>query len=171
MKRLSCLVFGLILLTASVGCSRKTVAPPSVSVHEQNDSIREKIVERIITIHDSVPVFIPVERFVNVLPDSDTSKLETSMAVSTAFIDSNGFLHHSLDNKDQTIYAPVDISVSATDTTHEEYHSQKDADTIYVSVPAQLTGGQKFLIKAGWLSVAAIVALLVYVVIRLWRRR
>lgn len=164
------IVLGLILLVALTGCSRKT-APPSVSHSNQQDSIREKVVVRIDTVRVMVPVEIPVERIVNVLPDKDTSNLETSMAVSTAFIDSLGFLHHSLDNKAQTIQTPVDVAVPVTETTHEEYHSNEKSDTVYVEVPAQLTGGKKFLIKAGWLAVAAMIALIVYAAYRLWRRK
>lgn len=164
-------VIGLILLLALTGCCRKTSAPPSVSHSNQQDSIREKVVVRIDTVKITVPVEIPVERIVNVLPDKDTSNLETSMAVSTAFIDSLGFLHHTLDNKAQTIQTPVDVAVPVSETTHEEYHSSEKSDSVYVAVPAQLTGGQKFLIKAGWLAVAAMIALIVYATYRLWRRR
>ena len=165
------IVLGLIMLVALTGCSRKTAAPPSVSHSNQQDGIREKVVVRIDTVRVMVPVEIPVERIVNVLPDKDTSNLETSMAVSTAFIDSLGFLHHTLDNKAQTIQTPVDVAVPVSETTHEEYHSSEKSDTVYVAVPAQLTGGQKFLIKAGWLAVAAMIALIVYAAYRLWRRK
>lgn len=167
---LTAIVLGLILLLALTGCCRKTAAPPSVSHTNQQDSIRESVVVRIDTVKVMVPVEIPVERIVNVLPDKDTSNLETSMAVSTAFIDSLGFLHHTLDNKAQTIQTPVDVAVPVTETTHEEYHSNEKSDTVYVEVPAQLTGGQKFLIKAGWLAIAAVIALIAFGVFKLWRK-
>lgn len=161
---------GLILLLTLTGCCRKTAAPPSVSVHEKQDSIREVIVERVVHVHDSVPVLIPVEKIINVLPDIDTSTLETSMAVSTAFIDSMGFLHHSLDNKARTIFAPVDLDVAVADTSREEYHNEVSADTVYLSVPAQLSKGQKFLIKAGWLTVLAFFFGLAYLAYRVCRK-
>lgn len=162
---------GLILIVLMpiliTGCCRK-VAPPSVSVHNQTDSIREVIVERIVHIHDSVPYYVPVEVMVNVA--TDTSKLETSLAYSTAYIDSLGLLHHNLQNKKQTIWMPVDVDVQVSDTTHEEYHSVKDADTIYVSVPAQLKKGQKFLIGAGWTFLAALFGAFLYIGYRVWRK-
>jgi len=162
-------IIGLILLMALAGCSRHTAAPPSVSHHDQQDSIREKVVTRIDTIKVMVPVEIPVERFINVLPDTDTSTLETSVAVSTAFIDSNGFLHHSLDNKAQTVETPVDVTVPVTETTHEEFHSKADSDTVYVAVPAQLSKGQKFLINMGWGAIVVIIGLLLFLGWKLWR--
>lgn len=165
------IVLGLILLLALTGCSRKTVAPPSVSHHDQQDSIRETVVVRIDTIKVMVPVEIPVERIVNVLPDTDTSTLETSVAVSTAFIDSLGLLHHTLDNKAQTIEKPVDVTVPVSETTHEEFHSKVDSDTVYVAVPAQLSKGQKFLINMGWGAIVVIIGLLMFLGWKLWRRK
>jgi hypothetical protein len=170
MKRTFAIVLGVLLLALTTGCCRKTAAPPSVSVHNQKDSIREVIVERVVHLHDSIPFYVPVEKLVMVTPSTDTSRLETSMASSTAFIDSLGFLHHDLLNKDQTIYQPVDIDVPVSDTTREEYHKNEKADTIYVDVPAQLSKGQKFLIRAGWLMVAVFLFGLVYIAYRIWRR-
>lgn len=162
-------VIGLILLMALAGCSRHTAAPPSVSHHDQQDSIRETVVVRIDTIKVMVPVEIPVERIVNVLPDTDTSTLETSVAVSTAFVDSLGLLHHTLDNKAQTIEKPVDVTVPVSETTHEEFHSKVDSDTVCVAVPAQLSMWQMFLINMGWGAIAVIISLLLFLGWKLWR--
>ena len=161
----------MLLLTLTSGCCRKTAAPPSVSAHSQKDSIREVVVERILHHHDSIPFYVPVEKLIVVTPSTDTSRLETSLARSTAFIDSLGFLHHDLYNREQTINLPVDIDIPVADTSHEEYHSTDKSDTVYVDVPAQLTGGQKFLIRAGWLMVAVILFGVGCFVSRLWRRR
>lgn len=168
---LTAIVLGLILLLALAGCSRHTAAPPSVLHHDQQDSIRETVVVRIDTIKVMVPVEIPVERIVNVLPDTDTSTLETSVAVSTAFIDSLGLLHHTLDNKAQTIKKPVDVTVPVSETTHEEFHNKVDSDTVYVAVPAQLSKGQKLLISFGKLGFVMWLCTIAYIVYRLWRRR
>jgi len=159
-----------MFIALMTGCCRKTAAPPSVSHSNTQDSIRETIVERIVYVHDSVKIEVPVEKIVNVLPDTDTSKLETSMATSTAYIDTFGFLHHTLNNKQQTLTAPVDLAIPVSDTTHEEFHSSEKSDTVYVDVPAQLTDTQKFLIKTGWLTIFAIGCLIGYAIYRLWRR-
>lgn len=164
-------VIGLIFIALMTGCCRKTAAPPSVSHSNIQDSIRETIVERIMYVHDSVKIEVPVEKIVNVLPDTDTSELETSMATSTAYIDTFGFLHHTLNNKQQTLTAPVDLAIPVSDTTHEEFHSSEKSDTVYVNVPAQLTGGQKFLMNTGWVTIIAVIALIGYTIFRLWRRK
>jgi len=172
MKSRNFLILGLIFcLTMLSGCCRKTAVPPSVSVHNQADSVREVIVERLVHIHDSIPFYVPIEKLVYVSAATDTSKLETSLAFSTAFVDSLGFLHHDLGNKEQTIWKPVDIDIPVSDTTHEEFHAVQDADTVYVGVPAQLSGGQKFLIKCGWGMIVTVVVLIGYLAYRLWRRR
>ena len=170
MKRTVAIVLGFLLLALTTGCCRKTAAPPSVSVHNQTDSVREVIVERVVHLHDSIPFYVPVEKLVVVTPSTDTSRLETSMASSTAFIDSLGFLHHDLCNKDQTIFQPVDIDLPVTDTTRKEYHSSENNDTVYVDVPAQLSKGQKFLIRAGWVTVAAFLFGIMYLAYRIWRK-
>lgn len=156
------------MLLALTGCCRQTAVPPSVSHQQTTDSIREVIVERVVHVHDSVPVYIPVEIIKTVVPSSDTSKLETSVAKSTAFIDSLGFLHHDLNNKEQTINAPVDIDVTVSDTTHEEFHNASRSDTTYIKVPAQLTGGQKFLMRCGWVMVGAVLLGLILLAYKLW---
>lgn len=167
-------VLGLILgLMLASGCCRKTVAPMAVSVQEQKDSIREVIKERVVHIHDSIPFYVPIEKIVNVypLPPEDTSKVETSLAMSMAFIDGNGLFHHTIENKEQTIYKPVDMDVQVADTTREEFHQDNSSDTVYVDVPAQLSGGQKFLINAGWAMMALILLGIIRIVAKLWRKR
>ena len=166
------LFLGVLLLLMLTGCSRFTAAPQSVSVHEKNDSIREVDKERVVHIHDSIPFVVPVEKSVYIypLPPEDTSTVETSLSVSTAYIDSNGLFHHSIWNKQQTIYKPVDLDIPVTDTTREEYHEKNDSETVYVSVPAELTRGQKVLIKLGW-AMLAVVALGVVRLVRLFRMR
>lgn len=158
------------MLLALTGCCRQTAVPPSVSHQQTTDSIREVIVERVVHVHDSVPVYIPVEIVKTVVPSTDTSKLETSVAKSTAFIDSLGFLHHDLNNKEQTINAPVDIDVTVSDTTHEEFHNSNQSDTTYIKVPAELSGGQKFLISCGWVTIGEVFLGLILLAFWVWRK-
>lgn len=88
MRYLVCVL--LCMLLSSCGLFRKIVYIP---VESGKDSVYvEKVIERT----DTVKVEIPVEKFMNVSRDS--SHLETSLAVSDAWLDSN-VLHHYLENK------------------------------------------------------------------------
>lgn len=90
MRYLVCVL--LCMLLSSCGLFRKIVYIP---VESGKDSVYiEKVVERT----DTVKVEIPVERFMNVSRDS--SHLETSLAVSDAWVDSSYVLHHLLSNKE-----------------------------------------------------------------------
>lgn len=62
----------------------------------------EKIEYRdsLIYVHDSIEIPVPYEKIVEVIPDIDTSYLETSLAKSTAYLDNGSRrLHHTLEQK------------------------------------------------------------------------
>lgn len=108
---------------------------------EYRDSVRVEIRERLV--HDTVSVEIPVEVEKVVIPDTDTSRLENTFAKSEAFVDSNGFLHHSLESKHQTIDVPVDIPVADTTTTHTSSALEQKEETKVEYVEKELTWLQK----------------------------
>ena len=134
MRRLSCFVFGLILLLASTGCSRRTVAPivEPVVIHDTTETV--------LRVHDSTYI----DRWHTQWLNGDTV-----------------FIHDSLDRWH---------SVKVHDTL-SLYREVPVLQKVYVDVPAQLTGGQKFLIRAGWLMVAVILFGIGYFVSRLWRKK
>ena len=83
----------LLVMFLMMGCGicKKQYIP----VESKVDSIYiEKVVERI----DTVNIEVPGEKIYVIATDS--SHLETAVAVSDAKIDSIGRLHHSLENKD-----------------------------------------------------------------------
>lgn len=88
MKRLIALL--TILMTA---CSTPTQVQ---TVYNYRDST-------IINYKDST-IITPVEKITNITLPDQKSELETSLAASTAFTDSLGLLHHSLENKKDIIY-------------------------------------------------------------------
>lgn len=89
MRYLVCVLLCICLI--SCGLTRKVVYIP---VESGKDSVYvEKVIERT----DTLKIEIPVEKFMNVSRDS--SHLETSLAVSDAWLDSMYVLHHYLENK------------------------------------------------------------------------
>ena len=93
MKRFILLILAFLMMGCSI-CHRVQYVP----VATKTDSvIVEKIVERV----DSVYFPVPGESVEVVREDS--SHLETSVAISDAKIDSNGVLHHTLQNKNTSL--------------------------------------------------------------------
>lgn len=83
----------LLVLLMMMGCSTIKYVP----VESKTDSVYvEKIVERL----DTILVEIPVE-VKDIITMADSSHLETSVAISDAWVDSTSTLHHKLVNKSE----------------------------------------------------------------------
>lgn len=105
----------LLLLLLTVGCAanKKVTYIPTQTV--------EKIEYRDTTIHirDTIRVPIPVERVVEVVPQLDTLKLETSVATATAYLDTNSRqLRGNITNKRTTLPAKIDTVFLVTYKNH-----------------------------------------------------
>lgn len=89
----------------------------------------------------TIYVPIPVESQTQVVLPKDTSRVETSLAESSAWVDTTGLLHHSIRNKRgewgvQLKYPERTIVSKATTTTHDSIIVEK-------KVPASLTWWQR----------------------------
>ena len=93
MRRFILFIVMFLMMGCSI-CHRVQYVP----VATKTDSvIIEKIVERV----DSV--YFPVPSESSEVVREDSSHLETSVAISDAKIDSNGVLHHTLQNKNTSL--------------------------------------------------------------------
>lgn len=107
-----------------------------------------------------IRVPIPLEKDQVIANLGDTSRLETSVATSVAFIGKDGLLHHSLENKRGTLDTVVKIPsrmiwTSITNTSRETITKE-------VKVEKELTWWQKFRIGAFWWLLGAVAALLLW---------
>lgn len=107
-----------------------------------------------------IRVPIPLEKDQVIANLGDTSRLETSVATSVAFIGKDGLLHHSLENKRGTLDTVVKIPsrmiwTSITNTSRETITKE-------VKVEKELTWWQKFRIGAFWWLLGAVVLLLLW---------
>lgn len=101
MKKIAIFIVAALLMSCT-----KTVYVPveGKNVIEYRDSI--------IHITDTVKIEITKEKIVKVLPDIDTSYLETKLAYSMAFLDKDkSRIHHTLENKPQSLKIPLDTLV------------------------------------------------------------
>lgn len=67
-------------------------------IAEQKDSVSVVIKERVIVKDSLIYVEVPAESESVIIPDTDKSRLETSLAQSEAWV-AEGQLHHTLSNK------------------------------------------------------------------------
>lgn len=168
---ITCILLVLCTFLSSGCCSNKQL-PQESATHQQNDITSTTIHERVITMHDTVLVYIPVESTSSV--GQQNSHLETSVATSNAYVDSTGALHHTLDNKAQEIQAPIDVKVKVADTSH--YESHNTVDSVYVPQPypveklveKPLSWFQKTLMYTGALAILATIG---YIAYRLMKKR
>lgn len=137
-------------------------------------SCSPRIVERVvketeikIERHDSlvwrdslIKVPIPLGKDQAITHVGDTSRLEIDVAVSEAFVDSTGLLHHKLENKQGTLDAVVKIP-SRTIWTNMT-NTSRETITKEVKVEKELTWWQKFRIGAFWWLLGAVAALLLW---------
>lgn len=142
MKKIFAIVSILIFLSS---CSCFKNVPREEIHYVQKDSIILKIV-------DSVK-YIPVERYVDIIPEYDTLKMETSLASSTAYVDT---LTHTLKGKIENKKG-LEKCIKIV----EKY--VENCDTIYVKVPVtvEVIKEKKVVPKWCWylLEFVALVAL------------
>ena len=137
-------IISILIFLSSCSCFKNV---PREEIHYvQKDSIILKIV-------DSVR-YIPVERYVDIVHTYDTLKLETSLASSSAFVDTNTYtLKGKIENKKglEKCYKIVEKYV-------------EKCDTIYVKVPVtvEVEKPVKYIPKFFWgtLVYAVLVSLL-----------
>lgn len=94
-----------IIAAALLLCS---CAAQKAAQETQRDSVRVETIERTVYKDSIIFVPLPAENDAASLPDSDTSRLETSLAESEAFV-KDGQLHHSLRNKETLLPVPVKL--------------------------------------------------------------
>ena len=135
----------LALLACLLTCA---CATPRVVQDHQRDSVSVIIRDSVRYVDSLVLVPIPQGGDKAILPDSDTSRLETDIAESMAWV-KGGQLHHMLRNKDAALI-PVTIKVPERIHIEKEVILQAYKVTEIVEVEKQLSKWQRFLQSLGW---------------------
>ena len=145
-------IYAMLLLICTSCASQKVVTNTDV----QKDSVSVVVVESIVYRDTTIYVEVPVEVIKEILPDTDTSHLETSIAVSEAWVNA-GKLNHTLSHKPNASIQQI-IPVP-------EKHTQKDSVVISikevvkevpVEVEKELNKWQTFRMMLGTLTLIAI---------------
>lgn len=134
-------------------------APIHVAQDYQRDSVITTIREEVIYKDSIIFIPLPEGNSTAILPDTDTSHLETILAVSEAYV-RKGELHHSLRNKNALL--PVEIKFPKYIYTEND-HIVRDRKIIeQVEVEKQLSRWQRFIMSLGYgLLISAVIWLAV----------
>lgn len=103
MQRL--LSYGLLLLLSLLLASCRTTTIATTETNKTDSIVSVRYIER--TIRDTIQVQLPIERN-SVTVTTDTSVLSTSFAKSTAWTDTLGLLHHTIENLTNTLPVVID---------------------------------------------------------------
>lgn len=133
------------LMLVSCGASKR------LPIAEQKDSVSVVIHERVIVKDSLVYVEVPIESESVILPDTDTSRLETSLAQSEAWV-SNGQLNHTLRHKED-VRLPKIVSIPVY-LRSEETKSLAQG-VIIKEVEKELNSWQSFRMSLGSLVIIA----------------
>jgi len=149
-------MIALFLLGLS-GCSPKLVPSHEVDTSHKDST---KVVE---AIKDSlIYISLPLEKDQVIAHIGDTSRLETSLARSIAFIGGDGFLHHTLENKsEEKLPVVVPIHSKTIFTLVSDKHAEVITKYEYVEKP--LSWWQKFRMGAFWWLLGLLLIALVWI--------
>lgn len=142
-------ILGLIFLALCAG----SCAPTRIVTESQKDSVIVHIRDSVIIRDTIIQAAIPSEADKAIISDTDTSRLQTSLAESVAFV-KNGQLHHTLRNRSERVQ-PVRVQYKdyARATTTEKLRQRSSVE--FIEVEKELNAWQRFIMKVGWVALIA----------------
>lgn len=151
-----------ILLLALMVCA---CGPTKVVTEFQRDSVIVYVRDSVFVRDTIVKAEIPAESGANILLDTDTSFLSTSLAESRAFVE-NGRLHHTLRNKSEML---LPVKVQYVDRARAERTEQIGWRQIVetIEVEKELSKWQNFIMSLGYAVLVSGLAWLVWKLSRL----
>ncbi len=136
----------LLAVAAGCGCHRRL---PVTQVETHADSVFMNVKDSTVIRYVYMDVPVPAGSAVAVRPVSDTSHLETDVAESDAYIDRDGLLHHTLNNKPGRLPMLVPVKEYYHDLAVESARTSSITKTVTIEVEKDLSFTQKALIRLG----------------------
>jgi uncharacterized protein YjaG (DUF416 family) len=146
---------GIIIAMALLICFSCGAPKVATTTDVQKDSVSVVIKESIEYRDTTIYVEVPVEVFKEILPDTDTSHLETSLAISEAWVYA-GMLNHSLVHKDVSLEKKVEVPEKTTQKDSISISQKEVVEEVPVEVEKPLTAWQNFRMVVGSLALMAI---------------
>ena len=150
--------FPVIALISLASCST-----PRVVQEVQRDTAFVTIRE-VETLHDTIiMVQLPEGSDKAILPDTDTSRLHTTLAQSEAWV-TDGRLHHTLRNTEALI--PIEVKLPKYISTKNEYIIREKQAIVQVEEELQLSKWQQFIMALGY---GLLVSIIIWLAVKLAR--
>lgn len=150
--------FPVIALISLASCST-----PRVVQDVQRDTTFVTIRE-VETLHDTIiMVQLPEGSDKAILPDTDTSRLHTTLAQSEAWV-TDGRLHHTLRNTEALI--PIEVKLPKYISTKNEYIIREKQAIEQVEEERQLSKWQRFIMALGY---GLLVSIIIWLAVKLAR--
>ena len=156
----------LTVLAVLIGCrSQNNVIPPEPVVLNNSHNTTTRIVERVRIDTVRVEVKIPTER-TEVRGVRDTvSMVEPSLAVSYAWVHSDGTLSHLIENKEDAALT-ADVPVENKESSVEVGDTIRSEEPVYIPQPYEvekkLSAWQQFRLSAFWWLVGVMTLIIGY---------
>ena len=134
--------------------------PTKLVTESQRDSVIMHVVDSVVFRDTVVLVEVPQESDKALIPDTDTSYLQTSIAESWAYA-KDGKLHHSLRNKCEMIL-PVKVQYRDRARIERSDHISWKRMAETIEVEKQLSRWQNLIMSLGYAVLISVVAWLVW---------
>jgi hypothetical protein len=126
MQKILSFLVSLLFLSSCAATKVQYIPVQGEHIIEYRDSIIRYV--------DTVTIEIPKEKVVEVVPEVDTSYLETKLAYSTAYLDRNKrTIHHTLEHKETALKTQIDTVIITQ--TKTEYMEKPVIETVEVEKP------------------------------------
>lgn len=166
MKR-AILISVLALVMSACHSSKQAVpeVPPAPVVLNNSDSVRVETVIKTEYVPVMVDVNVPQQSVSNIVFETDTSHIETDVAVSDAWITPDGTLYHTLVNKDVKLSAETHVPQTTTENNRDAVMTREVPvpEPYPVYVERSLSKSEQFKLALFWYIVGAVLIAGVYI--------
>lgn len=157
MKRLLIFLIPLLVLASCHTNKQAQTLPPAPVVLNNSDSVRVEAVIKTEYVPVMVDVPVPQQSVNNIVFETDTSHIETDIAVSDAWITPEGTLFHNLVNKDVKLSGEAYVPQTTTENNKEAVRTKEIPvpQPYPVYVEKSLSKSEQFKLSAFWYLVGA----------------
>lgn len=152
MKKFLIILMAAFALTSCHTNKQAQTMPPAPVVLNNSDSVRVETIIKTEYVPVMVNVPVPQQSISNIVFETDTSHIETDIAVSDAWITSDGTLFHNLVNKDVKLSGEAYVPQTTTENNNEAVRTKEIPvpQPYPVYVEKSLSKSEQFKLSTFW---------------------